>query len=123
MRGAHLPRLREDGQIELAAVADPAAEQAEALMDVWGSRVPRYADYRKLVRTESLDAVVVNSPHWMHYEQARYAQRPEVGGRGGFQEFLLHHSALCSLLPTNASTTNTASFRKRGQWCELDLAS
>ena len=30
MRGAHLPRLREDGQIELAAVADPAtAERVE----------------------------------------------------------------------------------------------
>ena len=81
MRGAHLPRLREDGQIELAAVADPAAEQAEAMMDVWGSRVPRYAEYRKLVRTESLDAVVVNSPHWMHYEQARYgnAQKSAAG--------------------------------------------
>ena len=73
MRGAHLPRLREDGQIELAAVADPAAEQAEALMDAWGSRVPCYADYRRMIRTESLDAVVVSSPHSMHYEQARYA--------------------------------------------------
>ena len=66
MRGAHLPRLREDGQIELAAVADPAAEQAEALMDAWSSRVPCYADYRRMIRTESLDAVVVSSPHSMH---------------------------------------------------------
>ena len=73
MRGAHLPRFREDGQVELAAVADPAAEQAEALMDAWGSRVPYYADYRKMIRAESLDAVVISSPHSMHYEQARYA--------------------------------------------------
>ena len=41
MRGAHLPRFREDGQVVLVAVADPAADQAEALMDAWGGRVPQ----------------------------------------------------------------------------------
>jgi predicted dehydrogenase len=73
MRGAHLPRFKEDGQVTLAAVADPAPDQAETLMTAWGSRVPCYADYRKMIRTESLDAVVISSPHSMHYEQARYA--------------------------------------------------
>ena len=29
MRGAHLPRFKEDGQVTLAAVADPAPDQAE----------------------------------------------------------------------------------------------
>jgi predicted dehydrogenase len=73
MRGAHVPRLQEDGAVDLVAVADTAEEQARLLMEKWGTEVGFYSDYRKMIRSETLDAVVVSSPHSTHYAQVRYA--------------------------------------------------
>jgi predicted dehydrogenase len=73
MRGAHLPRLKEDGRVELVAVADTAQQPARLLMEKWGSQVPYYAEHRKMLRREELDAVVVSSPHAHHYAHCRDA--------------------------------------------------
>lgn len=73
MRGAHVPRIKADKQVELAAVVDTAEEQAQALMEKWGAQAPYYTDFRKMIRETSLDAIMISSPHSMHYEQARYA--------------------------------------------------
>ena len=73
MRGGHVARLKADGAVELVAVADTAAEPAQLLMEKWGAEVAYYSDYRKMVRGETLDAVLVSSPHSTHYAQARYA--------------------------------------------------
>ena len=72
MRGAHVPRIQADGSVELAAVADTSEEAALALMDRWGSPVPCYADYREMIRDQELDAVMVSSPHALHFEQVDY---------------------------------------------------
>lgn len=72
MRGAHVPRIKEDGAVELVAVMDTEAQQARALMEKWGQDVPYYTDYRKMVRNEKLDALMISSPHARHYEQAKY---------------------------------------------------
>ena len=78
MRGAHVPRIQGDGAVDLAAVADTSEDQATALMDRWGSEVPFYKDYRKMIRNERLDAVMISSPHSMHYEQARFAMNNDL---------------------------------------------
>jgi predicted dehydrogenase len=36
MRGAHVPRIREDGHADIVAVADAEKTQADALMEHWG---------------------------------------------------------------------------------------
>jgi len=73
MRGAHVPRIQEDGQVDLVAVADPAENQARLLMERWGGEVPYYRGFRKMIRREELDAISISSPHSMHYAQARLA--------------------------------------------------
>ena len=42
-------------------------------MEKWGSQVPWYPGYRQMLRDENLDAVLISSPHAMHYQQARLA--------------------------------------------------
>lgn len=73
MRGAHVPRIQADGGVDLAAVADTSEAAAAALMEKWGEKVPCYTDYRDMIRDCELDAVMVSSPHAMHYEQVEYA--------------------------------------------------
>ncbi len=71
MRGAHVPRLSEDGRVELAGIVDTSAEPAQLLMEKWGDEVPFYTDYKKMLSQGGLDAVLISSPHSMHYEQTR----------------------------------------------------
>ena len=78
MRGAHVPRIQADGAVDLAAVADTSEDQARALMDRWGSEVPYYTDYKKMIKDEKLDAIMISSPHSMHYEQARFAMNNDL---------------------------------------------
>lgn len=78
MRGAHVPPIKEDGDIELAAVTDTSEEQAKLLMDKWGAPVPFFTDYKKMIKESKLDAILISSPHSMHYEQAKYALDHEL---------------------------------------------
>ena len=73
MRNAHVPRLKQDGHVDLVSVADSAEPPARLLIEKWGSEVPFYEDYRRMLRQEDLDAILISSPHSMHYEQARLA--------------------------------------------------
>ena len=73
MQRAHLPRLKADGGVEIVGVADPDESQAENVMKAWGSEMAFYEDYRQLVRHEAMDAMVISSPHALHYEQVRLA--------------------------------------------------
>lgn len=72
MRGAHVPRIKDDGAVDIAAVADTSEDAASALMDRWGGEVPFHTDYREMIESHRLDAVMVSSPHAMHYEQVDY---------------------------------------------------
>lgn len=71
MQRAHLPRLKADGGVEIIGVADTDESQAESVMKAWGSEMAFYEDYRQLVRNEALDAMLISSPHALHYEHAR----------------------------------------------------
>lgn len=73
MRGAHVPRLHEDGKVELVAVVDTEEAQARLLMEKYGREVPWYTDHRVLLRKEKLDAVFISSPHSAHYAQVKAA--------------------------------------------------
>ena len=71
MRGAHVPRIQAEEDVNLVCVADPVLEQARLLMDRYGEEVAHYEDYHRMVQEEALDAIFISSPHSMHFEQAR----------------------------------------------------
>jgi predicted dehydrogenase len=71
MQRAHLPRLKADGAVEVVGVADPDESQAQALFGEWGSEAEYFDDFRQLVRNVEMDAMLISSPHALHYEQAR----------------------------------------------------
>ncbi len=73
MRGAHIPRLKADGGVELVAVADPEEASARRLLEAWGAEATYYADYQQMIGADALDGVLISSPHSTHYAQARYA--------------------------------------------------
>ena len=73
MRGAHVPRLHEDGKVELVAVVDTEESQARLLMEKYGREVPWYTDHKTLLRKEKMDAIFISSPHASHYAQVRAA--------------------------------------------------
>lgn len=72
----HLPVLRkraeEEGDVELTAVCRLGIEQLREVQKVFN--VPYGTeDYRKMLDEVELDAVVISSPHTLHYEHARAA--------------------------------------------------
>jgi len=69
MQHAHLPRIREDGAVDLVAVADPSEEAAKSLMERWGTEISCHRDYQEMLGAHLLDAVMISSPHALHYEQ------------------------------------------------------
>ncbi|MEF3304762.1 Gfo/Idh/MocA family protein [Paenibacillus sp. GYB003] len=64
----HMKTLHENEQTSLAAVADIDAERAGALAAPYGATP--YVDYRRMVREERPDIVVVTLPHFLHKEAA-----------------------------------------------------
>jgi predicted dehydrogenase len=65
--GKHLARYAAE-HAELAALCDPDAGNLEATARELRTRVPRYADYRELLRRERLDAVLVTAANYVHAE-------------------------------------------------------
>ena len=78
MRGAHVPPVRADGQVELVAVMDTEEEQARLLMEAWGDDIPYYQSVKKMLAQVEMDAVYISSPHSAHYKQARAALRNDL---------------------------------------------
>ena len=71
MRKAHMPRVISDGAIDLVSVADPDEAQIREIKKIWTTPFNGYADFRRMLAKERLDAVMISSPHRMHYEHAR----------------------------------------------------
>jgi predicted dehydrogenase len=61
----HMQEIASSDQCKLVAIADPSAE-AERQAGVLG--VALHQDYRKLLDTERVDAVIVSTPNSMHVE-------------------------------------------------------
>lgn len=69
MRYAHVPRLQKDGATEVVCVADPSEDAIKQIREKLGAPVPAYADWRQMIVAESLDAVLISTPHNQHYDQ------------------------------------------------------
>jgi predicted dehydrogenase len=71
MRSAHVPRLQQDGAVEVVCVADPVADAVKLMYEKLGREVPSYTDWRRMIAKENLDAVLISTPHNQHFEQTR----------------------------------------------------
>ena len=80
MRHAHVPRLLADGATDVVAVADPVEANARLLMErIARDDAPRreaayFADWRAMLKSSEAakaDAVLISTPHDVHYAQAR----------------------------------------------------
>ena len=72
MRRSHVPRIAADGAVELVAVADPVPEAAGQLVAGWDRDIALYDDWRRVLEHD-LHAVVISTPHNVHYTQVRAA--------------------------------------------------
>jgi len=64
MGGGHVRGIASSDRAELAAVADIDLELARQTADEHGANA--YTDYREMIGSEDLDAVVVATPHHLH---------------------------------------------------------
>jgi predicted dehydrogenase len=69
----HIPILARRPDVELTAVCRPGREALKTVQDTFGFRFAS-EDYRELLE-QDLDAVIVSSPHDLHYEHASAALR------------------------------------------------
>ena len=64
----HLRTISQSDECEIAAVVDVNPEKAESAAKEYG--VPFYTDYKEI--KESIDAVIINLPHFLHCEVSCY---------------------------------------------------
>ncbi|HOV32311.1 MAG TPA: Gfo/Idh/MocA family oxidoreductase [Candidatus Hydrogenedens sp.] len=71
----HYQRFLLIKQAEFAALTEPSTASLEQFYKQCpGSiRLPVYSDYKDMIKKEDLDAVIVLSPHTLHYEQIMYS--------------------------------------------------
>jgi len=68
----HMPALRANPDCEIVAVNRLGATELQALQEAFG--VPQgFEDYREMLERVPMDAVIVASPHVLHYEHAMAA--------------------------------------------------
>jgi len=69
MTNAHVPRLLKDGAADVVCVAEPFEPNVKLMFEKLGQEVPAYKDWRQMIREQSLDAVLISTPHDQHYDQ------------------------------------------------------
>jgi predicted dehydrogenase len=65
----HVPGIRLDKRSSLTAICDPNEALLAQREKEWGP-VRAYTDYRQLAADPSVDAVIIATPNFTHYEQA-----------------------------------------------------
>lgn len=68
----HLPDLQRCEGVQIAALCRRDPEQLARMAGHFGVSAT-YTDYRRMLDEETLDAVLIATPHSLHYEQAREA--------------------------------------------------
>ncbi len=68
----HWHRLHATGKAQVVALNDPSKEKLKQFYQrcPGSDKLPVYKDYRDMLKNEQLDAVVVQSPHYVHFEQS-----------------------------------------------------
>lgn len=69
----HIAAVAALPNVSIGGFADPSAESLQAAIERLGREVPTFADYKELIANVPLDAVVISTPHTLHYEQVMYA--------------------------------------------------
>ena len=71
----HWHRLQETKKAEIVALNDPNPESLKRFYKhcPGSEKLPTYSDYRDMLKNEQLDAVLVMSPHYVHFEQSMTA--------------------------------------------------
>ncbi|MCC3377403.1 Gfo/Idh/MocA family protein [Cohnella sp. REN36] len=70
----HGRQLLELTEVEIRAIADPSEANRARFVETFGlGETAQFADYEEMLAQAELDAVVLCSPHTMHYEQASAA--------------------------------------------------
>ena len=72
-RGAHLPAWTAMEDVEIVALCDIKPEKSKALAQQFGLDVKIYEDYKELIEKETLDAVDICTPNYLHPVIAVYA--------------------------------------------------
>ena len=72
-KGAHLSTYLNDERLEVAAVCDIIEERAQFLKDNYFPNAKVYTDYKELLASGLVDAVIISTPHYFHPTIATYA--------------------------------------------------
>ena len=73
--GGHWERLHATKKAEVVALNDPSDEKLKLFYQrcPGSDKLPVYKDYRDMLKSEQLDAVLILSPHTVHYDQTSTA--------------------------------------------------
>lgn len=68
---AHMRRMAAIKGVELVAITDPSKDALKAAREqVEGAaKLPTFADHKKMLDAVEMDAVVISTPHTLHFEQ------------------------------------------------------
>jgi predicted dehydrogenase len=67
----HTKQLKELNEAEIVAIADTSAKSRETVVSKYGlESVAQFEDYKKMLADIELDAVVICTPHTLHFEHA-----------------------------------------------------
>lgn len=69
--GVHAQSLQHINQVEIAAFCDIIKSRAEKAAQTYGGKA--YSDYKQMIELETLSAVHICLPHYLHYPVAVYA--------------------------------------------------
>ena len=65
-RGCHVPNYLEDDRVKIVAFCDIIEERAIELRDKYYPDADVYTDYKELLKDESIDAVDICTPNYLH---------------------------------------------------------
>ncbi len=69
---AHFPAVKKHADAELVAVCQRSRDKLDAALSHWD--VPHgFTDYKEMIDSGLLDALIVSTPHHFHYEPVKYA--------------------------------------------------
>jgi hypothetical protein len=69
--GWHARKMLELPEVRIASVSDTSAPNREKFVEKFGlSEASQFADYHEMLAQSDVDAVVICSPHTLHFQQA-----------------------------------------------------